>query len=67
MRILKLLGSMDIPQMRRDINTWENVRWMLRNLPINNADNPNLKEVMRLLDELEKEFHREFIARRNKI
>jgi hypothetical protein len=40
MELADMLAGMDIPAGRRDTDNPDNVRWLLRNLPINNADNP---------------------------
>lgn len=39
------LNTFDVPKMRRELNI-ANVRWLLRNLPINNKDNVFLAEIM---------------------
>jgi hypothetical protein len=44
--IKRALDSMDIPALRRDITKPENIRWLLRNLPINNANHIDLGQVM---------------------
>ena len=44
-----MLAGMDIPAGRRDADNPDNVRWLLRNLPINNGDNPHAKMAMILL------------------
>ena len=35
-RLSELLEDMDIPEMRRDLNKHSNLRWLQRNLSINN-------------------------------
>ena len=35
-RLSELLEDMDIPEMRRDLNKVSNLRWLQRNLNINN-------------------------------
>ena len=47
-RLSKLLDTMDVPEMRQHI-TPSNIRWLLRNLRINNADHADLQEVLALL------------------
>lgn len=32
-----ILTSIDIPELRRDISKPENVRWLIRNIPIRNT------------------------------
>lgn len=40
---------MDIPAFRRNINNDVNVRWLLRNIHINNGNHPNLEEALTLI------------------
>lgn len=40
---------MDIPAFRRNISNEVNVRWLLRNIHINNMNHPNLDEAKSLL------------------
>lgn len=47
--LAELLSTMDIPAMRRDTTSDANVRWLLRNLHINNKHNPHLGEAINLL------------------
>jgi len=47
-----MLATMDIPAMRRDTTKEENRRWLLRNIAINNADNPHLDEAISILRSL---------------
>ena len=47
-RLSKLLDTMDVPEMRLQL-TPPNIRWLLRNLRINNADHADLQEVLALL------------------
>lgn len=53
--IADLIGDMDIPAMRMDIDNPANVRWLLRNLGIRNANHKNFEEAFRLLKEKAKE------------
>ena len=46
------LSTMDVPAMRTDLNQKENVRWLIRNLPIRNAEHPQIKLVLAGLTEL---------------
>lgn len=48
-RLTELLSTMDIPSFRRDFTSDANVRWLLRNIHINNGDNPHLDEAINLL------------------
>ncbi len=53
-QIEAVLCSMDVPDLRRDLDNFSNVRWLLRNLPIRNRDHPNCKEIMEHLQILER-------------
>ena len=46
------LSTMDVPAMRTDLNQKENVRWLIRNLPIINSEHPQIKLVLAGLTEL---------------
>lgn len=48
-RLAEILSTMDIPAIRRDTTSDSNVRWLLRNIHINNGNNPNLDEAINLL------------------
>ena len=47
-RITQLLENMDVPAMRRDLNKPSNIRWLLRNVAIDNKG-PQVAEVVALL------------------
>lgn len=47
----RLISSMDIPVMRREINI-PNLKWFLRNAQIRNGSNPNLKSAIELAKKL---------------
>ena len=53
-RLVDVLGGMDIPSSRHDIDKPENVRWLLRNLAINNSNHPEFPAVLVALKTLEK-------------
>ena len=40
---------MDIPDFRRDLSLDQNVRWLMRNLSINNSDHVDFDEARLLL------------------
>jgi phosphopantothenoylcysteine synthetase/decarboxylase len=44
-----LISDMDVPSERRELKP-EDLRWLSRNLPINNADHPNLDHAMSHID-----------------
>jgi hypothetical protein len=51
----KILETMDVPEMRL-VLTPANIRWLLRNLRISNADHPDLAEVTLMLkDQIRRE------------
>jgi len=41
-----LLETMEIPDMRRDLSSKSNLRWLLRNLRVNNGSHPQIDEAM---------------------
>ena len=47
-RITQLLENMEVPKMRRDLNKPSNIRWLLRNVAINNKG-PEVHELIALL------------------
>lgn len=51
-RLKEILSTMDIPQMRRDINNDNNLRWLQRNLPINNGTHPEAGEALLIIRNL---------------
>jgi hypothetical protein len=46
--------DMNIPEIRRDTTKPENVRWLLRNLGIQNQDHPRFKMAIAILKSLTK-------------
>ena len=49
--IEKVLDTMDVPLFRKELTT-SNVRWLLRNLRIRNAQHPDIDEVIVALKEV---------------
>lgn len=47
-RLLEILETMEVPQMRLDRRDW---KWMMRNISVNNSAHPDLKEAVQLLRE----------------
>ena len=41
--------DMKVPLNRRNTNELENVRWLVRNLSVQNSEHPSLSEVMHFL------------------
>jgi hypothetical protein len=53
--LTEVLSTMDIPAMRRDLNKESNIRWLQRNLAIDNNEHPRIGEAVMLL---KREAHR---------
>lgn len=51
-RLAGLLATMDIPEMRRDTNLEMNLRWLQRNLAINNGAHPDCAEALAVIRQL---------------
>lgn len=51
LELLTILNTMDIPQMRKDITSAANVKWLLRNISIRNAKHSQLESVIKTLKE----------------
>ena len=49
LRLTQLLENMDVPKMRRDLDKPSNVRWLQRNITINNKG-PQVPEILALLN-----------------
>ena len=47
-----VLRRMDIPEMRNDMTVGSNIRWVDRNIYINNRSHPDYQEARDLLDTL---------------
>ena len=50
-RLSDILEDMNIPNMRKDISSLANVRWLMRNISIQNGSNPELSEAISLLNQ----------------
>ena len=50
-RLSDILEDMNIPNMRKDISNLANVRWLMRNISIQNGSNPELSEAISLLNQ----------------
>ena len=48
-RLNDVLSDMKIPKMRKDISSLSNVRWLMRNISIQNGSSPTLPEALSLL------------------
>lgn len=45
-----VLESMDVPEMRRDTSRFSNIRWLGRNLKINNRNHPMLETAVEMVE-----------------
>ena len=52
--LIKILDTMEIPALRKALTT-PNVRWLLRNLRVRNAQHPDINEVIAALKEVARE------------
>ena len=43
-KLMKLLESMDLPEMRRDVTRESNLRWLGRNMMVRNSEHPDARE-----------------------
>jgi hypothetical protein len=48
-RLMDVLEDMNVPSMRKDISSIHNVKWLMRNISIQNGSNPELSEALSLL------------------
>lgn len=48
-RIKQILDTMDIPELRKDLNKDQNIQWLIRNIGIRNSKHPDINEVTALL------------------
>ena len=53
--LAEVLSTMDIPALRRDLNKESNIKWLQRNVAIDNNKHPRIDEVTTLL---KREAHR---------
>lgn len=47
-RLKEILNTMDISEVRKDLNA-SNLRWLIRNIGIKNNNHPDLKECIKLI------------------
>ena len=45
-----VLESMDVPEMRRDTSRFSNIRWLGRNLKINNRNHPMIETAVEMVE-----------------
>ena len=58
MTLEQILADMDLPEQRRDITRFDNVRWLLRNMHFRNSGHKHYKKAMELLKKMSKEMDR---------
>jgi|LakMenE18May11ns_1017448.scaffolds.fasta_scaffold9342630_1 hypothetical protein len=51
-KLKDILDTMDIPEMRKDLNNKSNVSWLIRNIGIRNQEHIELNFAVRLLCDL---------------
>jgi hypothetical protein len=51
-QLRNLLGVMNIPSFRRQDMSEANLRWLLRNIQINNAEHAGLPDALKIIKEL---------------
>lgn len=48
-RLDEILSTMDIPSLRKNTDNDNNLRWLLRNIRINNSNHPDIDEAVALI------------------
>jgi len=51
-RLTDILETMQIPENNKDISRLRNVRWLLRNLAVNNSEHKDFVEALEILKEI---------------
>ena len=51
-----MLKTVDVPEQRKDTSKLENVRWLLRNMHINNKEHKFYEDAMKLLKKASKSY-----------
>lgn len=54
-RLTDILETMQIPENNKDISRLRNVRWLLRNLAVNNNNHKDLAEAIEILKEIRRD------------
>jgi len=49
MNLQQIINSMNVPEMRKDLSKPTNVRWLRRNLQVQNREHPQIKKVLAAL------------------
>jgi hypothetical protein len=58
MKLEQILADMDLPETRKDIARFANVRWLLRNIHFNNGEHKHLKRAIEMLKKEHKRHER---------
>ena len=54
-QVVKILEEMNVPETRKDLNKLSNLRWLQRNLLIQNGNHPRVTEVLETIKVLTRE------------
>jgi len=54
-QVVEILNEMDVPETRKDLNKLSNLRWLQRNLLIQNGNHPRAVEVVETIKVLARE------------
>ena len=54
-QVVKILNEMNVPETRKDLNKLSNLRWLQRNLLIQNGNHPRATEVVETIKVLARE------------
>lgn len=58
MTLEQILADMKLPEQRKDISRFANVRWLLRNMQFNNREHKHYEKVMEMLKKESKKHER---------
>ena len=53
--VFEILKEMDVPEARKDLNKLSNLRWLQRNLLIQNGNHPRAVQVVEIIAEMARE------------
>tara|TARA_B100000029_G_scaffold470049_1_gene508549 strand:+ start:2061 stop:2264 length:204 start_codon:yes stop_codon:yes gene_type:complete len=51
-QLAEILKEMDLPVMRTNLNSFSNLRWLMRNIGVRNREHPRFKEATGLIRNL---------------
>ena len=54
-QVVEILNEMNVPETRKDLNKLSNLRWLQRNLLIQNGNHPKAVEVVEFIAEMARE------------